>query len=87
MAWVVIFYATAEGSMRGADFLDGCPAKVRGTILAVLDTVAAAPPARVLRGRQVRGIGKVAQLPSFDRRCRRRKSIWSATTVSCSGPS
>lgn len=30
--------------MPGADFLDGCPAKVRGTILAVLDAVAAAPP-------------------------------------------
>jgi hypothetical protein len=44
MAWDVIFYATAEGSVPGADFLDECPAKVRGTILAVLDAVAAAPP-------------------------------------------
>lgn len=44
MAWDVIFYATAEGPVPGADFLDGCPAKVRGTILAVLDAVAAAPP-------------------------------------------
>jgi hypothetical protein len=44
MAWDVIFYATADGSVPGADFLDGCPAKVRGTILAVLDAVAAAPP-------------------------------------------
>jgi hypothetical protein len=44
MAWDVIFYATAECSVPGADFLDGCPAKVRGTILAVLDAVAAAPP-------------------------------------------
>jgi hypothetical protein len=44
MAWDVIFYATAKGSVPGADFLDGCPAKVRGTILAVLDAVAAAPP-------------------------------------------
>jgi hypothetical protein len=44
MAWDVIFYATAEGSVPGADFLDGCPAKVRGMILAVLDAVAAAPP-------------------------------------------
>jgi hypothetical protein len=33
MAWAVIFYATAEGSVPGADFLDGCPAKIRGTIL------------------------------------------------------
>ncbi len=44
MAWDVIFYATAEGSVPGADFLDGCPAKIRGTILAVLDAVATAPP-------------------------------------------
>jgi hypothetical protein len=44
MAWDVILYATAEGSVPGADFLDGCSAKVRGTILAVLDAVAAAPP-------------------------------------------
>jgi hypothetical protein len=44
VAWDTIFYATAEGSAPGADFLDGCPAKVRGTILAVLDAVAAAPP-------------------------------------------
>jgi hypothetical protein len=44
MAWDVIFYATAEGSVPGADFLEECPAKVRGTILAVLDAVAAAPP-------------------------------------------
>lgn len=42
MAWDTIFYATAEGTVPGADFLDGCPAKVRGTILAVLDAVAAA---------------------------------------------
>jgi hypothetical protein len=44
VAWDIIFYATAEGSVPGADFLDGCPPKVRGTILAVLDAVAAAPP-------------------------------------------
>jgi hypothetical protein len=44
VAWDILFYATAEGSVPGADFLDDCPAKVRGTILAVLDAVAAAPP-------------------------------------------
>jgi hypothetical protein len=44
VAWDTIFYATAEGSVPAADFLDGCPPKVRGTILAVLDAVAAAPP-------------------------------------------
>jgi hypothetical protein len=44
MAWDIIFYATTEGWVPGANFLDDCPAKVRGTILAVLDAVAAAPP-------------------------------------------
>ena len=44
VVWDVIFYATAQGSVPGADFLDSCPAKVRGTILAVLDAVAGAPP-------------------------------------------
>jgi len=44
VAWEIIFYATADGSVPGADFLDGCPRKVRGTILAVLDAVAATPP-------------------------------------------
>jgi hypothetical protein len=44
VAWDTILYATAGGSVPGADFLDGCPPKVRGTILAVLDAVAAAPP-------------------------------------------
>jgi hypothetical protein len=38
MAWEVVFYATAEGSVPGADFLDGCPAKVRGTILAFISS-------------------------------------------------
>jgi len=44
MAWDVVFHETAAGAVPAADFLDGCPAKVRGTILAVLDAVAAAPP-------------------------------------------
>jgi hypothetical protein len=44
MAWDVVFYESATGAVPGADFLDACPAKVRGTILAVLDAVAAAPP-------------------------------------------
>jgi hypothetical protein len=44
VAWDTILYATVQGSVPAADFLDGCPPKVRGTILAVLDAVAAAPP-------------------------------------------
>jgi hypothetical protein len=47
MAWDVIFYATAEGSVPGADFLDDCPAKVRGTTLAVLDEHTAQKPRRI----------------------------------------
>jgi hypothetical protein len=44
MAWNIVFFMTAQESVPGADFLDSCPPKVRGTILAVLDAVAAAPP-------------------------------------------
>jgi hypothetical protein len=44
VAWDVIFYETQSGDVPAADFLDSCPARVRGTILAVLDAVAAAPP-------------------------------------------
>src|ERR1017187_1337672 len=44
VGWDVIFYETQSGDVPAADFLDGCPARVRGTILAVLDAVAAAPP-------------------------------------------
>ncbi len=44
VAWNIVFYETVEGAVPGADFLDECPPKVRGTILAVLDAVASAPP-------------------------------------------
>lgn len=44
MAWGIVFYKTTRGDVPGVDFLNRCPAKVRGTILAVLDAVAAAPP-------------------------------------------
>lgn len=44
MTWNIVFYETAQSTVPGADFLDDCPAKVRGTILAVLDAVASAPP-------------------------------------------
>ncbi len=44
MAWDIVFFMTNQESVPGADFLDSCPPKVRGTILAVLDAVAAAPP-------------------------------------------
>jgi len=46
----VIFYETAIGEVPAADCLDACPAKVRGTIMAVLDVVAAAPPPSFVGG-------------------------------------
>jgi hypothetical protein len=61
VAWDIIFYATAESSVPGADFLDGCPAKVRGTILAVLDAVAAAPPPAFSGGGK--WVGQTLQIP------------------------
>jgi hypothetical protein len=44
VAWDVVFYETPAGEVPAAAFLDACPPKVRATILAVLDAVAAAPP-------------------------------------------
>jgi hypothetical protein len=44
MTWDIVFFMPTQESVPGADFLDSCPPKIRGTILAVLDAVAAAPP-------------------------------------------
>ena len=44
MAWDVIYYAAADGSVSAIEFLDGCPTKVAANLLAVLDAVAEAPP-------------------------------------------
>ena len=44
MAWDVIYYAAADGTVPGIEFLDGCPTKVAANLLAVLDAVAEAPP-------------------------------------------
>lgn len=44
MAWDVIYYAAADGSVPAIDFLAGCPTKVAANLLAVLDAVAEAPP-------------------------------------------
>jgi hypothetical protein len=44
VVWDIIFYETATGDVPAAAFLDTCPPNVRGTVLAVLDAVAAAPP-------------------------------------------
>lgn len=42
--WDVVYYQDAGGNVPAADFLLGCPTKVRANLLAVLDAVAAAPP-------------------------------------------
>jgi len=44
MAWDIVFYKAADGSVPTDDFLDDCPVKVRAQLLAVLDAVAEAPP-------------------------------------------
>ncbi|HKI90793.1 MAG TPA: hypothetical protein VJ986_00710 [Gaiellaceae bacterium] len=44
MAWDIVDYAAADGSVPAIEFLDGCPVKVAANLLAVLDAVAEAPP-------------------------------------------
>ena len=44
MAWDVIYYMAADGSVPAIEFLDSCPIKVAANLLAVLDAVAEAPP-------------------------------------------
>lgn len=50
MAWGIVYYAAADGSAPGEDFLDGCPTKVAATIEAVLEIVRDAPPPRFSGG-------------------------------------
>lgn len=50
MAWGIVYYAAADGSAPGEDFLDGCPLKVAATIEAVLEIVRDAPPPRFSGG-------------------------------------
>ncbi|MGH2965142.1 MAG: hypothetical protein ACRDMH_07150 [Solirubrobacterales bacterium] len=52
MAWDVIYYKTADGSVPASDFLDGCPTKVRARLLATVDAVAEAPPPQFSGGGQ-----------------------------------
>lgn len=44
MTWGVVYYRNARGEVPAEAFLDACPTKVEATILAVLETVRAAPP-------------------------------------------
>lgn len=53
MAWDIVYYRTADGQVPGLDYLldpQRCPTKVRATMFAVLDAVAAAPPPRFSGG-------------------------------------
>lgn len=42
--WDVIYYQAPDGTVPALEFLDGCPGKLEGELVAVLDAVAAAPP-------------------------------------------
>jgi hypothetical protein len=44
VSWGIVYYAAADGSAPGLDFLKSCPVKVRAKLLAVLEAVRAAPP-------------------------------------------
>ena len=44
MAWDVVYYRARDESVPAIDFLAGCPTKVTANLLAVLDSVADAPP-------------------------------------------
>jgi hypothetical protein len=44
LPWSVIYYLTTSGSAPALDFLFGCSPTIRAQFVAVLDTVAAAPP-------------------------------------------
>ena len=52
MAWDIVYYEAADGSVPAIEFLDGCPVKVAANLLAVLD----ASPTR--RRRRYSGGGK-----------------------------
>jgi len=44
VAWGIVYYRTAQGTIPAEEFLDGCPTNVEATILAVLEAVRRAPP-------------------------------------------
>jgi hypothetical protein len=44
MAWDIVYYKAADGSVPAEDFLDGCPDTVEAKLEAVLSAVAEAPP-------------------------------------------
>jgi hypothetical protein len=50
MTWDVLYYRARDETVPAIDFLVAAPTKVRATMLAVLDAVAAAPPPRFSGG-------------------------------------
>lgn len=52
MAWDIVFFEAADGSVPADKFLRACPKKVRARLLATLDAVAEAPPPRFSGGGQ-----------------------------------
>lgn len=50
MAWDIVFFEAADGSVPADEFLRACPKKVRARLLATLDAVAEAPPPRFSGG-------------------------------------
>jgi hypothetical protein len=44
MAWDIIYYRAADGTVPAEIFLDDCPTSVEANLIAVLDAVAEAPP-------------------------------------------
>jgi hypothetical protein len=52
VAWDIVFFEAADGSVPADKFLRACPKKVRARLLATLDAVAEAPPPRFSGGGQ-----------------------------------
>jgi hypothetical protein len=50
VAWQIEYYEHQDGTVPGADFLDGCPTKIIAQFDAVLDAVADAPPPKFSGG-------------------------------------
>lgn len=44
MAWDIVFFKAADGTVPAVDFLDGCPTAVEAKFESVLSAVAEAPP-------------------------------------------
>ena len=47
LPWVIIYYQAPDGMTPALEFLDQCPGAIDAQFTAVLDAVAAAPPAAV----------------------------------------